>query len=273
MKQNNNSNSEKSSSNLNCAVKVIVSIILTIAIAMGIGWAFQTAFKSLKPAEKSSDYTVKVNESTGAEEYYDKKGNLEYQVNKEYSDGEKTKIAREVYSDADNKTTKIVYYQDDAKTIDRVDEYKDGNIAVQHRYENGVDTGEYWTFEYNEDGRQTGSVNYDADGNTVMKKKQTYNENNQPVLYQETDADGNIISKTEYNYDKDGKETKTVFYNAEGMIGYVEYKYDSEGRKIRMDQYKGDKLLDYRTFKYDKDGVCTETIHSPDEEKTTKKAK
>ena len=273
MKENNNSNSEKSSANLICAVKVIVSIILTVAVATGIGWAFKTAFTGSRLTEKKSEYTVKVNESTGSEEYYDKDGKFAYQVNKEYSDTDSSKVAREVYSDADNNTTKIVYYQDDAKTVQRVDEYKDGNVVVQHKYENGTDTGEYWTFDYDEEGRQTDSVSYDANGNAVMKKEQTYNKDGKPVLYEETDADGNVIAKTEYNYDKDGNEIKTVFYSAEGVIGYVEYEYDSQGRKSRMNQYKDGKLLDYRTFKYDKNGVCTETLHDPNEEKTTEKAK
>ena len=254
------------------ALKIILSIIAVVAVAAVIGWAFNTAIGPKKSNGENEEpaLTMKVNSATGAEEYYDEDGKFEYQVKKEYADAEKKQLVREIYSDEKDAATKIVYYNNDAKTISRIDELKDGQVTVQHRYENGEDTGEYWAFTYNESGRQTGSVNYSADGKVLQKKEQSYNENNQPLVYEEKDAEGGLISKTEYIYDKKGNEIKTVFYNADGVIGYVEYKYE-DGKKVRMDQYEGDELIEYRLFKYDKDGNIKEEIHNVAEEKAEKK--
>lgn len=247
---------------------VIFTNIIVIAAAIGIALGLSAAFKTAKaPVEEKPVYTVKVNEATGAEEYYNENGEFEYQISKEYSDTEKKQISREIYADAENKTTKIVYYAEGTKTIDRVDEYENGNVSVQHRYENGADTGECWKFKYDEKGRQISSTNCDAQGNEIIKKEQSYNKFGKPDVYTELDANGSLIAKTEYNYDKKGNEIKTVFYDANGVVGYVEYEYDSQGRKSRMNQYKDGKLLDYRIFKYAKDGTCTEELHTPEKDK------
>lgn len=251
------------------AVSVIIAIILILAAAVVIGWAFNNAigpWDKSKAAEEP-EYTVKVNEATGQEEYFDKDGNLSFKVNKEYTGPDSKKITKEVYSDANDQTEKIVYYKDDGKTIDRVDEWDGNNVSIQHIYENGADTGKYWEFKYNEDGRQTYVVNYDADKNVILKKETSYNKDKKPEVYSETDAQGNIISKTEYTYDKDGKEAKTFFYDAKGLVGYVEYQYDEKGQVKRMDEYKDDELIHYILYKFDKDGKCTEDHHYPPAEK------
>lgn len=243
---------------------VILTNIIVIAAAVGIALGVSAVTGPKKPVEEKSPYTIKVNEATGAEEYYDEEGNFAYQVNKEYADTENKLLSREIYADKDKKTTKIVYYKDDAKTVDRVDEYKDGQVSLQHTYKEGKDTGEYWKYEYDENGVLCNSLNFGADDSLIMKKEETHNKDGKPVLFQETDAQGNIISKTEYFYDKKGNEIKAVFYDSEGQTGYVEYEY-TDGRVSRMDQYKNDKLIEYRLFKYDKDGNCTQEVHDAKE--------
>ncbi len=252
---------KKSNSKFKTFAIVALTNIIVIAAAAGIALGVNAVKNPEKSAEEKSPYTVKVNEATGEEEFYNKNGELAYKVNKEYN-AENKKLEKEVYADKNNKTTKIVYYKDDAKTIDRVDEYdKDDNIAVERVYENGKATGEYWKFDYDEQGRICNSVNYDGNDNVIMKKEESHNKDGKPVVFQETDGNGNLISKTEYTYDEKGNEIKAVFYSAEGMTGYVEYEYGADGRVSRMNQYKGDKLIEYRLFKYDKNGSCTQEIH------------
>ena len=267
MKENNNSNLAKKGSKIKTIAIVVLTNVVVIAAAIGIAFGVN-AVVNKGPVNEEDKYTTKVDKETGVKEVYDENGKLMYKVNREVSAAGDSQFSRDVYTDKDNKTQKVVYYAGETDTIDRVDEYNEnGEIAVQHEYVDGKDTGEYWKFDYNEDGKQTSSVNYDKDGKEIFKREQEYNKFGKPDIYVEKDAEGNIIAKTEYNYDKDGKETKTLFYDAEGLVGYVEYQYDKDGRVTRMDQYKDGKLYDFRTYTYDKNGVAKETLHQPDEAK------
>lgn len=252
---------KKSNSKIKTIVIVILTNILVIGAAIGISFGVKTVVDS----KNAPEYTVKVNEKTGAEEYYDKNGKFAYQVNKEYADMENKVVSREVYADEENNTTKIVYFKENTTIVERVDEYEDGKVSVQHTYKDGTDTGERWEFKYDDKGNKTKSVNYAADNSVIVIKEESHNKDGKPVLYTETDADGNVVSKTEYSYNKDGSLKKAVFYDSEGTTGYVEYKYGEDGRVERMDEYKDGKLLDYRLFKYDKDGNCTEEFHEANE--------
>lgn len=270
MSTSNNSNQAKSSVTPKSVAVVLGTIIIVLAavIAISFGISFVAGKNRIVPEKVAEpEYTIQKDEATGADEYYDKDGEFMYKLTKEYKDAKNQELSREIYADKDNKTNKIVYYQADSKTVERVDEYNNGNVSKQHIYENGKDTGAYWTFDYNDKGILLTSIQYDKDGKIVIKKTNTYDKKGKIKLYEETDENGKTLSKTEYNYDKDGKEIKTVFYDANGVIGYVEYQYDSKGRKSRMDQYKDGKLIDYRIFKYDKDGAMTEEYFTADAEK------
>lgn len=264
MEQSNISNSEKNNSKIKTIIVVIAINIIVIALAAGIGFGALKLFppkNSAPEATKSSVYVAKVNKATGAEEYYDKEGNFVYQVKKEYKDMENKVVDKEVYSDKDNNTTKIVYFAENTTIITQVDEFKDGKVSVTHKYKDGKDTGECTKFQYTESGRISEQVEYAANGAVKKIVEKTYNKNGTDDTYIETDAKGNLISKTIYKYDKDGKQTKAEFYDADGMTGYVEYLYDKDGKAERMNEYKDGKLIDYYLFTYDKDGNQKQEFH------------
>ncbi len=251
---------EKSSVTPKNILRVVIPIILTIAVAVGIAIGINAITKK-NNLPKEPEYTVKVDEATGKEKYYDKNGNFVYAVSKEYADTEKKLVTREIYSDEKNNVTKSILYKDDGKTVDRVDEYSNGQISKQHLYENGKETGEYITYERDDKGNEVASIVYNKDNSIKSKKEQKYNSDNNITLYLETDGNGKTLSKTEYFYDSKGVATKTVFYDADGITGYVEYEYNAAGQRVRMNQYADGKLIDFRTFEYDKDGNVVKDIY------------
>ena len=203
------------------------------------------------------------------EEFYNRDDVLQYMVVKGYSDSEKTKLSRETYKNADDKVTKIVYYNDSGK-ITSVDEYdgKSPQPSVHREYKDGVATGNYFTYEYTDDGLNLlNTVEYDVNGEVVKKVKREYNTDGKIILYLETGKDDNQIAKTVYEYNADGQESKVTFYDGEGETGYVDYEYDKDGNRTRMNEYVNGELISYRTYTYDENGNVHQETHDPAEEK------
>lgn len=203
------------------------------------------------------------------EEFYDRDDVLQYMVIKGYSDAEKKKLSRETYKTADDKVTKIVYYNDGGK-ITSVDEYngKSAQPAIHREYKDGVETGKYFTYEYTADGLDLlNSVEYDVNGEVVKKVKREYNSDGNIALYLETGKDDNQISKTVYEYNADGQESKVTFYDGEGETGCVDYVYDKDGKRTRMNEYINGELVTYRTYTYDENGNIHQEEHNVADEK------
>lgn len=208
-------------------------------------------------------------QSVQMEEYYDAKGNVDHKVEMLYADTEGKVLEQKRYFNKDNAIQKAVTYDAEGK-ITGVDEYKNSQVVAHYNYSAGKPDGTYSKFTFTDDNKPLGSFDYDANDKIVKKIERVYDDKGNITLYHETDGDGKTLSKTVYKYNKDGQEEKTVFYNSEGITGYVVYTYDNSGRKARMDQYENDVITKYIIFKYDKDGNATAEEHFPDQEKTTK---
>ena len=255
------------------AALVVIAAVVVLALGFSKGWFKKDADGNGKEKGKEQ-YSVSYvygddGESVMEEAYYDKAGELQYKVEKAYADTENKVLLEERYVDADNALQKKIRYDENSKIV-AVDEYEGTLVVAHYDYADGKETGTHYTYTYTDDGQPLTSVEYDKDDNVVRKIERTYkayNGKNEITLYLEQDGKGTQISKTVYNRDKDGKEIKTVFYNAEGITGYVTYTYDAKGNKTRMDEYEKDVLTKYTLFKYDKNGGVTQEEHFPDSEK------
>ncbi len=254
---------------------IIAAAVVVIAAAVVLALGFAKGWFTSKPAEKEDDYSVSYvyaedGQTVQQEAYYNKDGSLAYKVEKGYADTEGKVLAEERYLDAENNLQKRISYDADGKKNGR-DEYTGTQVSAHYNYTNGEEDGTYSKFTYTDDGQPLSAIDYDAENNVVRKVERTYNDDGNITLYLETDAQGNTLSKTVYNYNKDGQEEKTVFYNSEGITGYVVYTYE-DGKRVRMDQYEDEKITKYILFKYDKDGNVTQEEHFPEQEAKTKKA-
>ena len=249
-------------------VIIIAAVVVVAAAAAVLAVGFSKGWFSKKPAEDEYSVSYVYDESNKIvqqEEYYDKEGNLAYKVEKSYSDAEGKVLFEERYVDTDGTVQKRYTYNVEGQKTGE-DEFSGTQVVAHYDYENGEATGTYSKFTYTDDGQPATSVEYDAENNVVRKVERTYNDNGDITLYNETDSEGKMISKTVYNYNDKGQEEKTVFYNSEGITGYVVYTYNDEGQRVRMDQYEDDKITKYLLFKYDKDGNVTQEEHFPDQE-------
>lgn len=244
-------------------IAAVVVVIAAVAILVGVGvskgWFSGNAEPQVSQVyDESGSYVLR-------DEYYNKKGELEYKVLKGYGDIEKTRLTRETYMTPDDKVIKIVNYNSSGE-IAGIDEYNGSELATHHEYVNGEKTGNYFTYEYTDDGKLLGTIQYDAENKVIKTVRREYNANGDITLYLETGKDGNQIAKTVYQYNEAGEEIKVIFYDGESITGHVEYEYDAEGRRVKMSEYVKNELSSYRTYTYDKDGVAHETYHSATEE-------
>ncbi len=241
------------------AVVVLAAVVVVACVGFNQGWI--GGDDELEVSQIYSDDGGYVER----EEFYNKKGELEYKVIKGYSDAEKTKLSRETYMTPDDKVIKIVNYNEGG-VISSVDEYNGSKISSHREYVNGEATGSYFTYEYSDSGLLLNSAEYSADNKLIKNVKREYNQNDLITLYLETGPEGNQIAKTVYEYNADGREKKVVFYDGTDVTGHVEYEYDSEGRRTKMSEFVNGELSNYRTYTYDKNGTAQETIHRVGEE-------
>ncbi len=244
-------------------IAAIVVVIAAVAIVIGLGVNEGWFSGSKEPTvsqvyDSSGNYVVR-------EEYYDKKGNLEYKVVKGYGDLEKKKLTRETYMTPEDKIIKVVNYNEGG-VVSGVDEYDGARISVHREYVNGEETGKYFKYEYTEDGVILNSTEYDAKDQVVKIVKREYNSNGDITLYLEQGKDGNQIAKTVYEYNAEGKECKVIFYDGEGVTGHIEYEYDKDGNRVKMSEYIKGELSSYRTYTYDENGVAQEKYYSATEQ-------
>ncbi len=236
-------------------VAVIAGVVLGI-VGYNAGWFSPSDELSVNQIfDETNSYVVR-------DEYYNRKGELEYKVLKGYSDENKEILAQESYLTAEDKLFKSVYYTSDGK-ISSVDEFNDlGKVIVHHNYANGEATGEYSKYDYTDSGLALSSTDYNANNEIVKQVNREYNANDKITLYHETDAEGNTLSKTVYEYNSKGFESKATFYDNEGMTGFVTYEYDSQDRLVKMSEHVRDgSLNNYRTYTYDENGASTEEFH------------
>ena len=243
---------------------IAAAVVVAAAVAVLIIGFATGRFGSIGKGKEDYSVSCQYDESgkiVMQEDYYNKRGKLEYKVVKGYSDEAKSILMQETYVDADGNTFKIINY-DEAGTIMSVDEYnKNAQLVVQHEYLEGKDTGKYFEYEYNDAGQIICTTEYDKDKNVLKKIQKEYDAKGNITLYYETDGSGAQLSKTVYTYNDKGQEIKTVFYDAHGETGYVEYEYDSEGRKTRMNEYVDGRLNNYRTYTYYENGAVKEDFH------------
>ena len=249
------------------AVVIVAAAAVVLILGFTKGW--------FSKAQAKDDYSVSYvyaedGETVQQEEYYDKDGSLKYKVQKSYSDTEGKVLFEERYLDADDAVQKVITYDAEGNKNGE-DEYSGSLVDTHYNYTGGEADGTYSKFPYTDDGKPLTAIDYDAEDNVVRKVERTYNDDGNITLYLETDAEGKTLSKTVYNYNKDGQEEKTVFYNSEGITGYVVYTYDEDGKRVRMDQYEDEKITKYILFNYDKDGNITQEEHFPDQEKEADK--
>lgn len=254
-----------SKSNKKKFIIIIAAVVLVAAIVAAVIIIGSSKGWFSKEDGKAEDYSVSHKyDDTGKvlleDSFYDKKGNLKYKVIKGYSDPDNTVLMQEVYRDESDKLIKMVNY-DEAGSITGVDEYANDRVSVHREYSQGKATGNYTTYEYNDNGDNICTTEYDSSDKVIRTIKKEYNGNGDITLYLETDADGKQLSKTVYNYNEKGQEVKTVFYDADGETGYVEYQYDAQGRKTRMNEYADGKLISYRIYTYDENGAVKEEFH------------
>ncbi len=239
------------------AVLVVVAGGVTAIIGYNAGW-FGNSDELVKKEilDETGTYVVR-------DEYYNKDGELEYQVVKTYADDEKTKIRTETYLNSEKKVTKIVGYGDDG-TVAGVDEYSDNKQVSRKEYLNG-ELSSRFEYEYSDSGLILCTTEYDVNDEIIRTIKREYNDKDMITLFLETGKSGNQIAKTVYEYNDIDKESRVTFYDGEGITGHVEYEYDAEGNRIKMSEYVKGVLSNYRTYTYDENGVAQETYHKADE--------
>lgn len=252
------------------AVVVLAAAVVVLALGFTKGWFKKgDADQTTQTTEKTSYiYDPQNKSSVIGEEHYSEDGKLKYKINKSYADTEKKQLCEERYVDDKDNVQKVVEYDINGK-ITRVEEYENSKPIIEREYKDGVATGIYTKREFTDSGKEALRVTYNKDNKVIKKVQQQYEKfgnEEKVVLYYETDGNDKQISKTVYNFDQKGNPTKVVFYDAEGMTGYVEYEYNSQGNATRMNQYgKDSKLTDYQVFKYAEDGTVTTEYHKAGE--------
>ncbi|MGN0736080.1 MAG: tetratricopeptide repeat protein [Anaerovoracaceae bacterium] len=149
------------------------------------------------------------------------------------------------YDEQGNALTRYYCYKDG--TVKRIKwEYdKNGNIAKE-TYPNGW----YTVFEYDENGKQIGSVEYYEDGEMMGRYVVKYEGNLQ--IEKHYDGNGNIIERKVIEFDENGRMISSSSYSADNSLNWkMVYSYDKDGKPISETEYDGNGNITGKT-EYDK---------------------
>ena len=142
-------------------------------------------------------------------------------------------------------------FTDSQHRMRRRDFYRDGDLAWRHDY------------YYDEQGRRTQIIAYDASGKRIGKGDEVYDgEGRKTQAYGWETQNGKLMKET-YEFDEDGNRVKRNVYDTDGNFVYYDVdEYDGKGHLVKSSQYLAEGDLDvYYTYDYDGDGNRTRQNH------------
>lgn len=146
---------------------------------------------------------------------------------------------------------------------------RDGKTRKSVHIENG-EVVQYWLYEYDENGYNIKTTNYEADGTLVRTEVSEFDSNGLEIRCVETPVDGGEHVTT-FEYDSQGRCVKKVRVDTDGDTSYhTIISYDDVLRTETHDEYTirgGVEELDHRfVFEYDENWVRTRgSNYYPDE--------
>lgn len=143
-----------------------------------------------------------------------------------------------------------------------------GNILEQTVYNADGDMTLYYVWEYDEDGSYLGynRTSYEKIQNGVPQEKTLthFDRDGVETSSKTYDAEGNLTSMTyddrgnrmEWTYNSDGQQETLTVYDAEGKLARrSEFAYNSDGQTAKISRYDAaGNLTGWRDFVYDSDG-------------------
>ena len=150
---------------------------------------------------------------------YQQNGELEEENNYKYDVNEKL-IEHHFY-----------YVMDDARETVVMSRNEKGKLISEVKFY-GTDQGARIEFEYDNEDRVIGILNYDDDSDFVSKETILYNEKGAVVSRTTNEADGKIISDFKFNY-KSETEIEELSYDTDGkLISTTITIFDDKGREL-----------------------------------------
>ena len=139
--------------------------------------------------------------------------------------------------------------------------YEDGRIVRGESY-HSVDESEldsWQTFEYDENGRETGTDVYNADGTVRSHIEREYNDKGERIEERTYFDEGNGLALGFYNtweYDGGGNCIRDEWHDEDGsLLGYTTHEYNAAGKEIEEREYDRDGALKrYWLTEYDEKG-------------------
>lgn len=150
---------------------------------------------------------------------YQQNGELEEENNYKYDVNEKL-IEHHFY-----------YVMDDARETVVMTRNEKGKLISEVKFY-GTDQGARIEFEYDNEDRVIGILNYDDDSDFVSKETILYNEKGAVVSRTTNEADGKIISDFKFNY-KSETEIEELSYDTDGKLISTNITiFDDKGREL-----------------------------------------
>ena len=119
---------------------------------------------------------------------------------------------------------------------------------------------DWYEYEYDGLGNQTGYIHYYEDGSFHNSKyRQEYDDRGKMTKYISYNDDSSLNYWYENEYDSEGKQIKSITYKADGSIdSWSEYEYDSEGNRVKWIKYNAyGSILSWSEYEYDSAGNQT----------------
>lgn len=160
----------------------------------------------------------------------------------------------------------------DQKITDKIAEFESGNITDSQKkprrysaYDEGRNLKWYHEYAYDEMGRESRVISYDAAGAQTSAVDILYDEQGRPIQGKGwTDNDG-VLSKVVWQYDEAGQAVRYEDYNPDGTLGgYRTYEYEDKRETMRC--YNADGTLNMINVytKDDSGRTIKDEVFSPD---------
>jgi len=135
--------------------------------------------------------------------------------------------------------------------------FDESKIVKSERYD--YNDGSYYIEDYDENGNNIRTTEYNADGSVDYWYISDYDEKGNCTRTTVYNADGSVESI--WDYDEDGNCIRETWYNADGSVDYwYIYDYDEKGNQIRSTYYNADGSVDYwYIYDYDENGNTIRT--------------
>ena len=193
----------------------------------------------LKYITYNADGTV-----SGTTEFnYDEIGN---QIGQTYYDSDGTITGKWEY-DADGNSIQT-NYNDYGNISNQSVTDKNGNFIKSVQYNSDGEIDSWWQYEYNENGNRTKAVSYKGDGTIESRSEYEYDENGNKIKEISYSSDGKIQDSYEYNV-MDQNLAKWTIYDEDGkIIRYHTYEYNADGKQSKELVYNADGVLQEYTI-------------------------